>query len=489
MPPICYSCGCPMVDEAYYRDHTEDFTSVPKFTHDEHIIHNALYGRLKSSQILCKDCGSKFGHEVDGEFVSLFTPVTERIKDILLSKQHGKNSVNTLQGVLYEDPAMLQERAVEIRDNVVYPKEPYYTFDASTDTVTIYASKARGKHYRNLVTKELAGRGVKLQATTFHFVEDIQDKGILGVFFTQGVERFNERFRLGLNKIALGFAMYAGVARTQVPRVLEIDDHNQGKLVSTNNLIPFFPIGALDGVLEMNRPALETHYPSHTLTLFSQPRENGGMALFCYIDLFSTFQHYVLLNENYTGEAVFKSYHQATTKSALKRIDLQYVRWKHWNIVAEDFEVDMTRFPGGTMEDRQAFIQKGIDAYTFNPQLNLRVEVEKMYAKISPLALLVYRETQKSDLVNPVLDTLRSYRGEQMNAVMGELYYYFTLDDEAGYQRFRTSFLEEDGVGALEVLSYPSECRRPPMSAEHFQAYGHLKFRQISAFIDESRQK
>jgi hypothetical protein len=487
MNHICYSCGCPMVDEAYYQQHPEEFASKPKFTHDEHIIHNALHGRLTSSRILCQDCGSKFGHEADAAFVGLFTPLTARLKDLLIPKQHGNNTINTLQGVLYEDATLTKERRVIIRDNVVTPKEPYHTFDAGTNVVTIYANASRAKHYKNIVVKELTARGIDPDEVEFKLVEDVQDMGILGIFFTQGAENFNERLRLGFNKIALGFAMYSGVPRTQVPRVLELDAHGQGKLINSQNLIPFFPIAALDGQLEMRRPQIEEYYPSHTLILFSQPHENGRQVLFCYVDLFSTFQYYVLLNEDYRGEPIYKSYHQATTKSAPDRVDLRKVRHKHWNVFAEQFDVDTTKFPGGDMEAYRAFLQRGIDNYAFNPQLDLHSQTDAMIKRLWPL-LMGLNTGEPGQLANSLLEDLKANHPEHYLALLAELRFYAVHDNEAGYQRFRTSFLEPDENGDLQVLSYPSECMRPPMEIQHFQAYGHLKFGQLNDFINEAQE-
>ncbi|WP_345237866.1 HNH endonuclease [Hymenobacter saemangeumensis] len=487
MNHICYSCGCPMIDEAYYQQHTAEFASKPKFTHDEHIIHNALHGRLTSSRILCKDCGSTFGHEADGAFVSLFTPITARLKDMLLPKQHGKNTSNTLQGVLYEGGDPNRERRVVIKDNVVTPKEPFHSFDAATNLVTIYASAARAKHYKNIVIKELQANNLNPDEVVFKFVEEVQDMGVLGVFFTEGTEKFNERLRLGFNKIALGFAMYAGVPRTQVPRVLQLDAHGKGQLVDSQNLIPFYPIGALDRLVENFRPRLEGNYPSHTLILFSQPREKGGQALFCYVDLFSTFQYYVLLNEDYHGEPIYKSYHQATTKSVPSHVDLLKVRHKLWNVVAEQFEVDTTKFTGGDMDAYRAFIQRGIDTYSFNPQLNLPLETKTMFERVMPL-LVERLPGENGEPDSSVLEFLQANHPAQYVALLTELHFYLAYNDETRYQRFRSSFIKVEENGNQEVMSYPSECQRPPMEIRHFQEYGHLKFGQLNDLINEAQE-
>ena len=61
---ICYLCGNSMISEEYYLSHKEEFKETPCLLHDEHIIQNALHGKLKSNSILCKNCGTILGDEI-----------------------------------------------------------------------------------------------------------------------------------------------------------------------------------------------------------------------------------------------------------------------------------------------------------------------------------------------------------------------------------------------------------------------------------------
>lgn len=473
-----------MVDPAYYQQHREEFTEVPKLTHAEHIIHNALHGRLTSSRILCQACGANFGHAADSDFVSLLTPLTARLKEVLLPKQHGKNTTATLQGVLYEGGDPMKERRVEIRGRVVTPKDPYHTLDTSVNVVTIYASLARAKHYKKVVINELIAQGLNPDDFEFRFVEDLRDQGTLGVFFTEGVHNFNERWHLGFNKIALGFAMYAGVDRTQVPRALRLDDTGRGHLVATQNLCPFYPFGTLDKLLELRRPRVEDYYPSHTLILFTQRRQDGGQVLCCYVDLFSTFQYYVLLNDHYEGAPIYKSYHQATTKSVPEQVDLRHIRYKFWNVVAEQFGIDTSKFAGSGMEAYRAFLQRSIDTYQFKPQLTLPVELEKMIERLQPL-LLVPQDDDTGQPGPSVMELMKANRPDLLLPLLEEQRIYLTPEQNS-YELFRTSYLNVSGSVSLEMQSYFSSCRDLlQRDGESIRQHNHLKFAQLNEFIDE----
>ena len=46
----------------------------------EHIIPNAIGGRLTSKNIFCKQCNSNFGTAIDSNFVKIFQPIQDFVK-------------------------------------------------------------------------------------------------------------------------------------------------------------------------------------------------------------------------------------------------------------------------------------------------------------------------------------------------------------------------------------------------------------------------
>ena len=51
---ICYLCGENMVERAIYDADPSAFDKKPKLKHDEHILQDAIYGRLTADDILCE---------------------------------------------------------------------------------------------------------------------------------------------------------------------------------------------------------------------------------------------------------------------------------------------------------------------------------------------------------------------------------------------------------------------------------------------------
>jgi hypothetical protein len=476
---ICYQCGQPMVTEKYYHEHKDTFATPPKFNHDEHILHNALHGRLTSFYILCKQCGSDYGGKIDADFVSLFRIITETVKYILITKDHGKLSANTLKGYLFEKGNRDKKRDVLIRDNQVTPVVPFYEHDVASGTVTLFANAARVKHFKKVVEKELQQKGFDAATLVWKTVTDMSDMGELGIYFTEGVENFHDKFTMGICKIAVGFATHHGIPRDQLPKVLKIDSDGKGQLTNKLNTITFVPIGVLDMQLELNRPFLERYYPSHTLILFSQASSDGRKRLFCYVDLFSTFQFYVLLNDHYKGDDVYETYHQAIAKEEKEPINVRQYRQKHLSIIADEYQVDMSRYKTSGYTDIYDFLQAEVDKYGFKPSLSL---IRQVYDWLETLQHS-YNVSQAEGLIHtPVIENLRTMNKSMRLSFLMELRHYFS-GEYKDISAYRKNFWEDDGYGGVEVLSTPQECLHETMTHEMRREYCTLKFEQLSDWI------
>ncbi|MPM28260.1 hypothetical protein SDC9_74780 [bioreactor metagenome] len=480
---ICYLCGNAMISEEFYLSHKEEFKETPCFLHDEHIIQNALHGKLKSNSILCKSCGTILGDDIDSQFVSLFAPFIERLKKLLIRKDHGSKNIVTLKGHLYKNEELNEKIDVQIREGKVSPIEPYYEVDESEGKVTIYANDKRAKQYKPVVQEEIKSKGANPDFFEFKSKTDIQDEGILGYFFTEGVPNFNEIFKKGFVKIAVDFAAHCGISRENMPQVLEIDSTTQiGKLKYKNCCFPFISIGAIDTIIELNRPDIEDLYPTHTIILFNQKTESRNL-LYCYIDLLSTFQYYVLLNPNYKGEDIHEVFHQTIIKQEIPEIDVKRIRPKHLSIVIQEYNIDMTKYKGESLSDLYDFIEKEIKNYQVTPSLNFQDELKRMFNKISlPMALQVGGK----DIPNTeeIISSI-NYKipDSQKRSVIFEYYDYVEDENNFNYQLFRKIFYENDGDGGVEVMSSPVECNSPTIIDEYRKQYCHMKFNQLNNFI------
>lgn len=158
----CYLCGQQMIDKQEYLKNTQKFSSTPKFRHNEHIIQNALYGRLTDSNILCESCGAKLSETIDADFVKLFDGFTVPINHILASKDHGNSLKKTLRGFISKHDG--QKIEIQVRDNKISPRRPDYDFIKEEGIVKVYANSKVIKDYRNYVLKELDKLGIDVDS-------------------------------------------------------------------------------------------------------------------------------------------------------------------------------------------------------------------------------------------------------------------------------------------------------------------------------------
>jgi len=340
--------------------------------HDEHIIHNGIRGKLTSHSILCEECGSNYSQE-DSKFCKIFAPFIASLGNRIITADHGKNNKPTMLGALYESPVIADDtssRKVSIKDNKVIPIEPYY--EISGDHITVYAAKQRINDYINVLAKELNAKGINIKDYVIDKVTDLHDIGYLAYYFSEGNDSFNEDFKKGLVKIATEYALNCGVSREQLKSVLVINADATSFIDYDNaKVFPFIPTTPFDILYEEFRYKVEEGYPSHSLILFSSPHDKDKTSLFCYIDLFSTFQYYVLLNDNYKGEGINHMYAQRLLPKSKEIPDVTHMRPKELSIIIQEYKIDMSECSGQSYQQQVNYVQNFIARYpkqTYNYQ-------------------------------------------------------------------------------------------------------------------------
>lgn len=67
----CLKCNKTLVNKIEFNSSPHPDKTI---THVEHILQNAIAGKLKSAKILCEKCGSIFNDEIDSAFIKIFRP-------------------------------------------------------------------------------------------------------------------------------------------------------------------------------------------------------------------------------------------------------------------------------------------------------------------------------------------------------------------------------------------------------------------------------
>tara|TARA_R110002049_G_scaffold81422_2_gene207093 strand:- start:136 stop:1587 length:1452 start_codon:yes stop_codon:yes gene_type:complete len=478
---VCYICAKTLISRPDdYRENREKYVGQA-IAHEEHIIQNAIYGRLKSNNILCEKCGGNLGGAIDADFCDLFSSFTERLRPILASKNHGSNSFQkSLNGYLFKvDGSKLD---VRIKRGKVVTTEPDYEYIEDGQVVHIFATQKVAKYYRHKVISELKKNGVDIEKLRFEVIDDLSSYGNVGFHFSEGVENFNDKFKMGLNKIAMGFAMSKGIDRIAVPRIF---DTNISAITFTGNVVPFYPFGALELALEPFRAVVEDGYPTHTLILFTE-RDATSNRLICYIDLFSTFQYYVILNDKYEGDEVLEQYSQTILKQELPDIDIRANRWKHLLIIAEELGVEHNELYGKSTEEvfdlletkkrqRTVNYKKDIIAY-FGAATNRVVQ----NIMLKGANYLNHLNDDEKQIIQSMPD-LDKYDLLSINAELQR------IETDFFYRRNYIEYTENDGLVIMPTVAKMMEISR--VNQELFVSYGHLKFFQLSQFIQQKESE
>lgn len=288
------------MDNCYFCGKVFDGINIKK--HDEHIIQQAIGGNLKANNILCASCGKELGKEVDEPFNKIFEGISTRL-DIKTDRKSNKKAI---EGKISD-----LDRAVLWKDGKVFPVEPFHLYSIDKTKVTIFGSLKKANQYKKKVESEIGNEQ--------YFKENIKPKIII-CDNLPGLVEFdfcldNNFFKKGLAKIAAGFASKYGVKREDMPFILDINKiTKKAKIIDDLKIVPFYPLGIIDDLIEIQKHKF-AHYPFHNLIIYTTPKNIAGdKCLICYIELFSTFQYYVVLNDNYFGELKYEYYAQNIIK-------------------------------------------------------------------------------------------------------------------------------------------------------------------------------
>jgi hypothetical protein len=290
----CYLCG-------------KEFDDKDTKKHGEHVIQQAIGGSLVVDDILCASCGDKLGKKVDVPFNKIFSGISTRLD---IKTDRGNNKSLSVQG-RYKGGYDKHNIYIDATDVVwsdfkVSPIKPFHKYTKDNKKVVIYANQQTAKKYRVKVEKEINDKFSKENKPELIICDDLE--GFIEFPFLMK----NDDYKKGLAKIAIGFASKCGISRKDMPLVLSINNETQESFIADEIcIIPFYPLGVIDSFLEDAKDQLK-FYPLHNLIVFTTL--TNPKLLVCYIELFSTFQIYIILNDNYSGEEIYKYYGQRIMK-------------------------------------------------------------------------------------------------------------------------------------------------------------------------------
>lgn len=345
----------------------------------EHIISNSIGGLYVSKDVCCRKCNTILSKK-ESKFTKIFNPIISKIDNF---------------------PRTYRNRELLSCSGIVEYQGQF--FNAVIKNGKVVECKAASSIYQ---------RNAK----------DI-DFNIIGYSF----EIDNKCFAQGITKIAVEFAVDKGVDDSILSGAVWVKRNDKGAVEDIcfrALVLPFFPLNPMDFYLET-----ETDFRLyHHLLLFSHENE-----LWCYVDLFNTFQYYVLLSDKFPKN----------TK------------------ISETYIQDVQRIDR-TLPDIMNNIKKTKDILLFSQFYNVSptMDIKELERRIKKSIAGKSPRRTLEDVISPKLAMYSEYHNavecgsnEEKTLYFLSLLLYFDEDDTIIKDNYRTVTLTGN---EMEIISYPS---------------------------------
>ncbi|MCM3216747.1 HNH endonuclease [Niallia taxi] len=257
----CYDCG----DVITTENETE-----------EHILLNAIGGKLYSKKIICIECNSKFGSNIDDTLAAQLNPISN-----LLNIKRDRGVPPNIKG-RYKNRDILIEPGGRIKLFRPYLEKDENSFRIETSTEAQARKVLKGLKRNNpeIDIEEQLKNATKSKKYLEAVKVDMEFGG--------------EETRRAICKMALNFYLL-----------------NEGSPEDIQHLIPYIKGCEDDAEIFFYYPHTETFYKDekeilHTLILVGEPQHKH---LYVYIELFNEFKMIIFINKNYQGQPIYSSYH------------------------------------------------------------------------------------------------------------------------------------------------------------------------------------
>ena len=248
---------------------------------EEHILLNAIGGKLKSKKLLCKTCNSEFGKNFDSTLSQQFLFLSSFLN---IDRERGEHPI--LKGATTQNGEEI---------HLLSGGKPYYSKPV-VETITnenevVINIKARNTKELNQIANGLNRKYPQVSA------EDIISKAIHKTGYLNEPIKINqkiggEKALNGILKIAINYFVYVSNEFESLISIIEIL-----KKETKNELCKHFYSEKLY--------KKESKEICHLIHIESNKYRKNIVA---YIELFSSYSFIILLNDNYSGQKVKSTY-------------------------------------------------------------------------------------------------------------------------------------------------------------------------------------
>ncbi len=268
---------------------------------DEHIIINAAGGRLKSKKLICKNCNSVFGENID----SILAKQLNNISNILMVNRHrGKP-----QPIIGENQSTGEKYFLDVggKPRLYKPKIDETTDGDKTNISIIARSEKELREILNGYAKKYNHFDIDEGMKHAKLHEEYLDTPIK---FQNNIGG-NEVFR-AVCKCAINFYIFSKGDASQIKHLIPYIKGEKDKEVVCMHY--------QDKIYDLDKEEC-----SHVIHLVGKKEKH---ILYCYVDYFNTFKYLILLNDNYQGTDIINTYFfdLINTKKIQRDVKIDYDR-------------------------------------------------------------------------------------------------------------------------------------------------------------------
>jgi len=425
----------------------------------EHIIPFGLGGYPSSRKICCTACNNGIASSADAEFIKIFSPIlgmSGNVRNVGSHKYTGKVKYRTQDG--------------------------YECYDAVIKDNKISSCEEWSVKYRRAICENDA-LNFEIVSANFDFVMP------------------NDTFKNGVAKIAINYAASLGInhqilSKNILRDGISMDDNGKlhGKLNYKTPVFPYIPLNEFDHIIENHH----TTELVHILMLFSYKT-----FLVCYVELFSTFQQYVILSDKYVGNQICENYCQSVEVRGFTPYRPNYYRGKHIITDAMIHGIKSDDVKGGLFgirEGRDEEVENARDfVYCIEDRINNNIRkapysielgdyVNRRYDLAEEIKAISRNETtpEKLSLLNYAVQFyIEQIPINEMNGEEEDEEYYEDFYELLSVEKYKKFTPTEKG----DVVFYPlAVCRLCHDNDEIVSKYTTLKLENLISYLQKCKE-
>ncbi|TXJ57854.1 HNH endonuclease [Brachyspira aalborgi] len=273
----------------------------------EHIIPNAIGGKLKSKELICKKCNSKLGYSMDNELAEQLEFFCNFLN---IDRERGKPN-----DIIFIENETNREY-IRKASGKVLPKDSFKKYSCNNKLIFEISSTDK-----NFILKKIEEISKKYNIMNKDIENDLKyTKHNLNEMHTS-LTFGGENIKLALYKIAINFFIYSGGDEKYIKHLINCLLQNNAN--NTNGYSKLISIKNTDNIKENSI--------SHIIYIEGNSKEH---ILYAYIEFFGTVQFLVLLNDNYDGVDIkYTYYYDFISKSEIDissfNLELDYNKIKN----------------------------------------------------------------------------------------------------------------------------------------------------------------